>query len=140
MGCGTSVRYMETKKLEPTADTAADTTAARSAAVSAALAVIWKPSFTALMAQVCGVCGMPTVHAPVTVPALSKMLLTALMVNGNTSLRCLRHVYGTSPVTAPALSGRLRLYGHQALPFFCVTMQIHMQLDISCISHYTTKY
>ena len=33
------------------------------------------------------VCGMPTVHAAVTVPAQSDMLLTALTVNGNTSLR-----------------------------------------------------
>ena len=46
---------------------------------------------------VCGACGMSTVHAP----ALSGMPLTALTVNGNTSLRCLRHVNGT----CPALSG-----------------------------------
>ena len=44
---------------------------------------------------VCGACGMSTVHAP----ALSGMPLTALTVNGNTNLRCLRDVNGTCPST-----------------------------------------
>ena len=47
-------------------------------------------------------CSMPTVHAPLTVPVLSEMLLTVLMVNGSTSLRCLRHVYGTCPSHCPS--------------------------------------
>ena len=44
---------------------------------------------------VCGACGMSTVRAPV----LSGMPLTALTVNGNTSLRCLRHVNLMCPST-----------------------------------------
>ena len=40
------------------------------------------------------VCGMPTVHAPVTASVQSGMPLTALTVNGNT---CLRHAYRTYP-------------------------------------------
>ena len=53
---------------------------------------------------VCSVCGMPTIHVPITVPELSEMLLTLLMVNGNTSLRRLRYVYGTCPELSGALT------------------------------------
>ena len=41
---------------------------------------------------------MPHVAAP----ALTGMLFTALTVNGNTSLRCLRHFYGTCPSHCPS--------------------------------------
>ena len=45
------------------------------------------------------VCGMPTVHAPFTGPAQSGMLLTALTVNRNTSLR---YAYRTCPIHCPS--------------------------------------
>ena len=49
----------------------------------------------------CSVCGMPTIHFPITVPELSEMLLTVLMVNGNTCLQCLRNAYHTCPNHCP---------------------------------------
>ena len=47
---------------------------------------------------------MPTIRVPITVPELSEMLLTLLMVNGNTSLRRLRYVHGTCPELSGALT------------------------------------
>ena len=57
--------------------------------------------------QVCGVRGVSTVHAPVTAPALSGMLLTAITVNG-TQVCGVRGVSTIrAPVTSPALFGML---------------------------------
>ena len=57
--------------------------------------------------QVCGVRGVFTVHVPVTTPALSGMLLTAITVNGTQvcGVRGVSTVH--APVTTPALSGVL---------------------------------
>ena len=45
---------------------------------------------------------MSTVHDPVTAPALSGMLLTEHIANGNNSLRCPRLIYGTCPSHCPS--------------------------------------
>ena len=57
------------------------------------ISTVWEP-LTALTLMETLVCGMPTVHAPVTASVQSGMPLTALKVNGNT---CLRHAYRTCP-------------------------------------------
>ena len=75
---------------------------------------------------VCGACGMPTVHAPVTASALSGMLLTALTANGNTCLPYLRHVYGTCH--SRCASTVWEAYGHIEIQRWKNCMfQSHMQ-------------
>ena len=63
----------------------------------------------------CGVRCMSTVHSPVTAPAVSEILPTALAVNGNTSPCGVCGMFIVHPQLLPQhYLGRLRLYGNQA--------------------------